>query len=119
MRHGQMEATGSAVLFESSPFAVLPDDIEESIALAALDVAGAPARTAAMVKPGDTVLLVGGGGTSGLLTLHEARKHAGPSGTVDRHRSGRAPRWTTSPGPASPITWWRSTRPIRWRSTRR
>ena len=82
MRHGQVEATGSAVLFESSPFAVLPDDIEESIALAALDVAGAPARTAAMVKPGDTVLLVGGGGTSGLLSLHEARKHAGPGGTV-------------------------------------
>ncbi len=80
--HGQVAVEGTAVLFESSPFALLPDDIEERIALAALDVAGAPSRTAAIVKPGDTVLLIGGGGTSGLLTLHEARKHAGPSGTV-------------------------------------
>ena len=82
MEHGQIAVEGSAVLFESSPFAVLPDDIGERIALAALDVAGAPSRTASMVKPGDAVLLVGGGGTSGLLTLHEARKRAGPSGTV-------------------------------------
>jgi L-erythro-3,5-diaminohexanoate dehydrogenase len=82
MRHGQIGVSGTAVLFESSPFAVLPDDIDESIALAALDVAGAPSRTASLVKPGETVLLVGGGGTSGLLTLHEARKHAGPGGTV-------------------------------------
>jgi L-erythro-3,5-diaminohexanoate dehydrogenase len=82
MRHGQVTVTGSAVLFESSPFAVLPSDIDEAIALAALDVAGAPSRTAAMVSPGDTVLLIGGGGTSGLLTLHEARKHTGPGGVV-------------------------------------
>ena len=82
MHHGQIAVEGSAVLFESSPFAVLPEDIGERIALAALDVAGAPSRTASIVKPGDSVLLVGGGGTSGLLTLHEARKHAGPSGTV-------------------------------------
>jgi L-erythro-3,5-diaminohexanoate dehydrogenase len=77
MHHGQVDACGTAVLFESSP-----DDIPERIALAALDVAGAPSRTAALVRPGDTVVLVGGGGTVGLLTLHEARTHAGPSGTV-------------------------------------
>jgi L-erythro-3,5-diaminohexanoate dehydrogenase len=82
MHHGQVDARGTAVLFESSPFAVLPDDIPERIALAALDVAGAPSRTAVLVRPGDTVVLVGGGGTAGLLTLHEARKHAGPGGTV-------------------------------------
>ena len=82
MRHGQVEVLGTAVLFESSPYAVLPDDIPERIALAALDVAGAPSRTAALVSPGDTVLILGGGGTSGLLCLHEARKHAGPAGCV-------------------------------------
>jgi L-erythro-3,5-diaminohexanoate dehydrogenase len=82
MEHGQVDVRGSAVLFESSPFAVLPPDIDEAIALAALDVAGAPSRTASIVQPGDTVLLIGGGGTSGLLTLHEARKHAGPGGMV-------------------------------------
>ena len=79
MHHGQVDACGTAVLFELSP---APDDIPERIALAALDVAGAPSRTAALVRPGDTVVLVGGGGTAGLLTLHEARKHAGPGGTV-------------------------------------
>ena len=82
MRHGQVAVRGTAVLFESSPFAVLPDDIPERIALAALDVAGAPSRTSMLVQPGQTVALVGGGGTAGLLTLHEARKHAGPAGTV-------------------------------------
>jgi L-erythro-3,5-diaminohexanoate dehydrogenase len=82
MRHGQVEVLGTAVLFESSPYAVLPADISERIALAALDVAGAPSRTAGMVSPGDTVLLIGGGGTSGLLCLHEARKRAGPGGCV-------------------------------------
>src|SRR6478752_73749 len=50
MHHGQVDACGTAVLFESSPFAVLPDDIPERIALAALDVAGAPSRTAALVR---------------------------------------------------------------------
>jgi L-erythro-3,5-diaminohexanoate dehydrogenase len=70
------------VLFESSPLAVLPDDIPQRIALAALDVAGAPSRTAAIVSPGDTVALIGGGGTSGLLSLHEARRAAGSAGTV-------------------------------------
>src|SRR5919198_3028636 len=70
MRHGQVEVEGSAVLFESSPFAIVPDDIDQAIAPAALDVAGAPPRTAALIMPGDTALLVGGGGTSGLLTLH-------------------------------------------------
>ena len=82
MRHGQVAAEGTAVLFASSPWAELPTDIPERIALAALDVAGAPSRTAAMVRDGDTVLLIGGGGTSGLLSLHEARRGAGARGTV-------------------------------------
>jgi len=82
MHHGQVDAAGTAVLFESSPLAMLPDDIPQRIALAALDVAGAPSRTAAIVAPGDSVALIGGGGTSGLLSLHEARKRAGSEGTV-------------------------------------
>ena len=82
MHHGQVGVRGTAVLFESSPFAVLPDDIPERIALAALDVAGAPSRTRAMVSPGDAVMLVGGGGTSGLLSLAEARAATGADGLV-------------------------------------
>ncbi len=81
MHHGQVDVTGTAVLFASSPFAVLPTDIPESIALAALDVAGAPSRTATLVRPGDTVVLIGAG-TSGLLTLYAARQRAGDAGTI-------------------------------------
>jgi L-erythro-3,5-diaminohexanoate dehydrogenase len=63
-------------------YAKLPEDIPEHVALAILDVAGAPAQTARLVRPGDTVVVVGGGGKSGTLCVYEARKRAGPSGRV-------------------------------------
>ncbi|HHT68840.1 MAG TPA: zinc-binding dehydrogenase [Firmicutes bacterium] len=78
----QVDIKGQAVLFESGIYAVLPDDLPQKLALAALDVAGAPAQTAKLVRPGDTVLIVGAGGKSGCLCLHEARKRAGVSGKV-------------------------------------
>lgn len=79
---GQLEVSAKAVLFESGIYARLPADIPEKLALAILDVAGAPAQTAKLVKPGDTVLVIGGGGKSGLLCLYEARKRAGVTGKV-------------------------------------
>ncbi len=82
MESDQVEIEGKAILFESGIYAKLPSDLPESLALALLDVAGAPAQTAKLVKPGDTVLIIGGGGKSGLLCLHEARKHAGVTGKV-------------------------------------
>lgn len=78
----QVDIKGQAILFESGIYAVLPHDLPEKLALAALDVAGAPAQTAKLVKPGDTVLIVGAGGKSGCLCLHEAKKRAGISGRV-------------------------------------
>jgi L-erythro-3,5-diaminohexanoate dehydrogenase len=54
----------------------------DALALAILDVAGAPAQTARLVKPGDTVVIIGGGGKSGTLCLYEARKRAGVTGTI-------------------------------------
>jgi L-erythro-3,5-diaminohexanoate dehydrogenase len=78
----RVEITGQAVLFESGLYARLPDDIPERVALAILDVAGAPAQTARLVKPGHTVVVVGGGGKSGTLCIYEARKRAGPKGCV-------------------------------------
>lgn len=78
----QVDVTGQAVLFASGIYAVLPDDLPAKVALAALDVAGAPAQTAKLVKPGDTVLIIGAGGKSGCLCLHEAKKRAGISGKV-------------------------------------
>lgn len=78
----QVDITGQAILFESGLYAKLPDDIPEKIALAILDVAGAPAQTARLVQPGNTVVVVGGGGKSGTLCVYEAKKRAGPSGCI-------------------------------------
>ena len=78
----QIEIRGEAILFESGIYAKLPEDMPQKLALAVLDVAGAPAQTAKIVKPGDTVVVIGGGGKSGLLCLHEACKRAGVTGKV-------------------------------------
>lgn len=78
----QVGIKGRAILFDSGIYAKLPEDMEDSLALAVLDVAGAPAQAARLVKPGDTVLVIGGGGKSGLLCLYQAKKLAGPSGRV-------------------------------------
>ncbi|MDY6825991.1 MAG: zinc-binding dehydrogenase [Bacillota bacterium] len=78
----QVEIDGKAILFESGIFAVLPEDLPETLSLAVLDVAGAAAQTAKLVRPGDRVVVIGAGGKSGLLCLHEARKRAGITGKV-------------------------------------
>ncbi len=78
----RVEIEGKAILFESGIYTVLPADLPENLALAVLDVAGAAAQTARLVKPGDCVVVIGAGGKSGLLCLHEARKRAGVTGRV-------------------------------------
>jgi L-erythro-3,5-diaminohexanoate dehydrogenase len=78
----QVEVEAQAVLFESGVYAKLPADLPDRLSLALLDVAGAPAQTARLVKPGDAVLVIGGGGKSGLLCLYEAKKRAGVTGRV-------------------------------------
>ena len=57
-------------------------DMPEGLVLSALDVAGAPAQTAKLVKPGDIVLIIGAGGKSGMLCCYEAKKRAGVTGKV-------------------------------------
>lgn len=78
----QVDIKGKAILFESGIYAKLPEDMPIKLALSALDVAGAPAQTAKLVKPGDIVVVIGGGGKSGLLCLYEAKKRAGVTGKV-------------------------------------
>ncbi len=78
----QVDVRAQAVLFASGIYAKLPADMPDKLALAVLDVAGAPAQTAKIVGPGQTVLVVGAGGKSGLLCLHEAKKRAGITGKV-------------------------------------
>jgi len=78
----RVDIVGQAVLFESALYAKLPDDISEPLALAALDVAGAPAQTAKLVQSGQSVLILGGAGKSGILCCYEAMKRVGPTGRV-------------------------------------
>lgn len=78
----QVDIKGKAILFQSGIYAVLPKDLPETLALSVLDVAGAPAQTAKLVQSGDTVVVIGGGGKSGLLCLYEAKKRAGVTGKV-------------------------------------
>ena len=82
MEIDRLDVTAKAVLFESGIYAKLPDDMSNELALAALDVAGAPAQTAKLVKPGDSVLILGANGKSGILCGYEAKKRAGPTGKV-------------------------------------
>ncbi len=78
----RVEIEGKAVLFESGIYVKLPEDLTENLALAVLDVAGAPAQTSKIVKPGDSVLILGAFGKSGTLCSYEARKRVGPTGKV-------------------------------------
>lgn len=78
----QVDVDAQAILFETGVFAKLPQDMPESVALAILDVAGAPIQTARLVSPGDTVLIIGAGGKSGILCCYVAKKYAGPTGNV-------------------------------------
>jgi L-erythro-3,5-diaminohexanoate dehydrogenase len=79
----QVPAEGHAVLFARSIAAVLPDDLDPELALAVLDVCGAPALTARVVdgyrEP--KVAVIGGAGKSGSLSLAAARR-AGAARTV-------------------------------------
>lgn len=78
----RVEVKAKAILFESGLYAKLPEDMSENLALAALDVAGAPAQVAKMVKPGDSVLILGASGKSGMMCAYEAMKRVGPTGRV-------------------------------------
>jgi L-erythro-3,5-diaminohexanoate dehydrogenase len=73
----RVDIQGHAILFSSGIFARLPTDIPEKVALAVLDVAGAPAQTRNLVQEGQTVVVIGGGGKSGLLCLYEAKQKKG------------------------------------------
>ncbi|HTX56022.1 MAG TPA: L-erythro-3,5-diaminohexanoate dehydrogenase [Candidatus Acidoferrales bacterium] len=79
---GRIWVRGTAVLFASGLWAELPDDIDENVALAVLDVAGAPAQVQRLCAPGQTVVIVGADGKSGMLACAQAKKCVGRSGRV-------------------------------------
>ena len=78
----QVKVKAQAILFETGIYAKMPADMDEPLALAILDVAGAPAQAAKLSKPGQTVFIIGAGGKSGLLCAYEAKKRVKPTGKV-------------------------------------
>jgi L-erythro-3,5-diaminohexanoate dehydrogenase len=87
-RH-QVDVEAQAILFESGAWARLPADLPETMALAALDVAGAAPQVARLVRRGDKVLILGCGGKSGLLCSAAARR-AGAGRVVGIERNDAA-----------------------------
>jgi L-erythro-3,5-diaminohexanoate dehydrogenase len=79
----QAPTDGYAILFGRSIAAKLPDDLPAGLALAVMDVCGAPALTARVVKQylEPVVAVIGGAGKSGSLALAAARE-AGASRTI-------------------------------------
>ena len=78
----RVDVDAQAILFESGIYAKMPEDMPEPLALAALDVAGAPAQARKLPKEGDSVLILGANGKSGVLCGYEAMKKVGPNGKV-------------------------------------
>ena len=78
----QLDVHGQAVLFATGLYAVLPTDMPERLALAALDVAGAAPQVERICQPGDAVLVLGAGGKSGVICAAEARRKVGPTGVI-------------------------------------
>jgi L-erythro-3,5-diaminohexanoate dehydrogenase len=74
-RSEQVPCAGHAILFGRSVAAVLPEDVAPELALAVLDVCGAPALTDRVVRRYDRprVLVLGAGGKSGSLSMAAAR----------------------------------------------
>jgi L-erythro-3,5-diaminohexanoate dehydrogenase len=72
----QVPADGTAILFGRSIAAVLPDDMTSELAMAVLDVCGAPALTERVVATYEqpVVAVIGGAGKSGSLSLVAARR---------------------------------------------
>jgi L-erythro-3,5-diaminohexanoate dehydrogenase len=70
----QVPCAGHAILFARSIAAVLPDDLPVPLALAVMDVCGAPALTRRVVGAGAVVLVIGAAGKSGSLSAAAARR---------------------------------------------
>ncbi len=78
----QVEVDGKAILFESSIYTRIPDDIPLPLAMAVLDVCGAPAQTSRLISPGNIVVIIGAGGKSGILCAYAAREKLRTNGKI-------------------------------------
>jgi L-erythro-3,5-diaminohexanoate dehydrogenase len=75
-RSEQVPCAGHAILFGRSVAVRIPEDLDERLALAVLDVCGAPALTVRVLARYDrpTVLVIGAAGKSGALCCAAARR---------------------------------------------
>ncbi len=78
----QVKIKGYAIFFESGVLAKIPTDFPQTLGLAILDVAGAPAQTLRLVKPGMNVVMIGAGGKSGSICCAVAREILGKTGKL-------------------------------------
>ncbi len=70
----RIDVKGHAILFATGVWARLPSDMADTLALAALDVCGAPALVQRSVEKGHTVLVLGAG-KSGALCCAQAKEN--------------------------------------------
>ena len=73
---------GRAILFGSGIYTLVPEDLDEAVVLGVLDVCGAPAWAARLARRGMSVVVIGAGGKSGMLTCAQAMRSVGGRGRV-------------------------------------
>ncbi|HEV3473588.1 MAG TPA: L-erythro-3,5-diaminohexanoate dehydrogenase [Actinomycetota bacterium] len=78
----QVAVKGRAILFGSGIYAQVPADLPDDVVLGVLDVCGAPAWMSKLARPGARVVVIGGGGKSGVLACAQAARVVGPGGRV-------------------------------------
>ena len=78
----RLDVRGRAVLFASGLWAPMPEDLPDAVALAVLDVCGAPAWVARLARRGQRVLVLGAG-KSGSLACAQARKNGAQVTALD------------------------------------
>ena len=77
----RIDVRGSAILFATGLWSRLPTDLSDKLALAALDVCGAPALVARHARRGARVLVIGAG-KSGALVCAQAKETRAGTGEV-------------------------------------
>jgi L-erythro-3,5-diaminohexanoate dehydrogenase len=77
----QVDVSGTAYLWPSSPLVRMPEDMDPRLALSSLDVCGAPAQTRRLVEGASRVLVLGMG-KSGMICAAAARDQMGTQGLV-------------------------------------
>lgn len=77
----QVDVHATAYLWTGAPIVKLPDDLNENLALSALDVCGAPPQADRLSRGKQRVLIMGAG-KSGALCAAAAREAMGPFGSI-------------------------------------